>query len=313
MIPVGVEKRAHPLITMSTSRIFLNNKRISTGRTLSDNKFLQVYPLPLKTFDSEADWRTHWTSAINDSITFKKQDAPVPSKQTGTNWICGYCRLPPGNDHRMCIVRGFNSVEGWYEGRIWLSPTPAPAPSPASEPEPDATAAKVVPKYPASSKRPLKEKKNGRAIDWTFSPNVLDVTAPPGKYYIGDLCYSLFESTYDEVFGGTMYNSGLYECEDGFFLVDGTAYGDGAYKGSDRKEYLVDAGIIGIASWKVVDKNNASLDGGHIHEFKDPVRIRFGRGKFEFTSSRKHLTIDTAGDDDDSDDSDDSYNGKYYA
>lgn len=33
-----------------------------------------------------------------------------------STWICAYCHLGPGNDHRMCICRGFNySVTAWEE------------------------------------------------------------------------------------------------------------------------------------------------------------------------------------------------------
>lgn len=29
-------------------------------------------------------------------------------------WICGYCHLPIGDDHRMCICYGYNySVDAW--------------------------------------------------------------------------------------------------------------------------------------------------------------------------------------------------------
>lgn len=39
--------------------------------------------------------------------------APLPPLDK-KDWVCAYCDLPLGNDHRMCICRGFNySVEEW--------------------------------------------------------------------------------------------------------------------------------------------------------------------------------------------------------
>ena len=290
---------------MTTSRVYLNNKRISTGRWLKDNKFLQVYP-ELKHFSSEVEWRTEWTKKINDGISFRIElDTPPLQRREGTNWICSYCKRGPGNDHRMCICRGFHyDMQAWEAGRIWQDAASSEPTTPVQPTQPTPTSSspqepKVILGHPAKGKVALNANKNNKGIDWTFYPKMFEATAPPGKYYIGDLCYALHQSTYDQVFGGSGYESGLYECADGFFMVDGTAYGDGAYKGTDGKEYLVDAGIIGIASWKVVDKENPSLSGGHIHTFRDPVQIRFRAGVFEFTSPNDHLKINTQGNDDD--------------
>lgn len=299
--PRVANRNTHTRFIMTISRVYLNNKRISTGRWLKDNKFLQVYP-ELKYFSSEVEWRTEWTKKINDGISFRIElDTPPLQCREGTNWICSYCKKGPGNDHRMCICRAFNyNAQAWEAARMWQD-------TPSSQPtQPTSTAStpketKVILGQSVKGKVALKAKKNNKAIDWTFYPKMFEATASPGKYYIGDLCYALHESTYDEVFGGSGYESGLYECTDGFFMVDGTAYGDGAYKGTDRKEYLVDAGIIGIASWKVVDEENPSLSGGQIHTFKDPVKIRFRGGVFEFTSPNYHLKIDTQGEDDEDD------------
>lgn len=133
--------------------------------------------------------------------------------------------------------------------------------------------------------------------DWTVSSD-LSFTAPPGTYYIGDLCYALSDKIYDDIFGGLGgYDPGLYKKKDSsdFFLVDGTAYGDGCYQSSDGKEFGVDAGIIGIVPLSLVATKGA---GGHFYTFKEAVKCKFGGGYFRFISGYDEVIIDTTGNDD---------------
>lgn len=129
-------------------------------------------------------------------------------------------------------------------------------------------------------------------------------TLPAGRYYIGDLCYALKRSVYDNVFGGGRleYASGHYKMNDGEFLVDRTAWGDGSYTGSNNYAYNVDAGIIGIASMSVCNAEE-EVYGGTLHTFTQPVKCTFKHGQFLFSSGSWYLEIDTAyeGDDDRSD------------
>jgi hypothetical protein len=131
---------------------------------------------------------------------------------------------------------------------------------------------------------------------WTFKATKT-VTLPPGEYYIGDLCYALDDTIYENVFGSNDYESGLYTqtSTNRSFFVDNTAYGDGAYEGSDGKEYCVDAGIIGICNKSLMCQDGG---GGHIHKFSDPVKCDFYRGVFTFNSGKKFLRINTAGEED---------------
>jgi hypothetical protein len=134
---------------------------------------------------------------------------------------------------------------------------------------------------------------------WSYRKE-LTYTAPPGKYYIGDLCYALYDNVYDKVFGGRGYDSGFYSKGTSFFMVAGTAYGDGDYKGTDGYHYLVDAGIIGICSSDLIDPKNPSWkSGGKVHTFTEPVEVRFKNGIFHFSSGYKLLTINTQGEYDD--------------
>lgn len=130
---------------------------------------------------------------------------------------------------------------------------------------------------------------------WSYRRE-LTYTAPPGKYYIGDLCYALYDPIYERVFGGRAYENGFYSKDNSFFMVAGTAYGDGDYQGTDGYHYLVDAGIIGICSADLIDPKNPSWkSGGKIHTFKEPVEVRFKDGIFRFSSGYTLLTINTQG------------------
>lgn len=160
------------------------------------------------------------------------------------------------------------------------------------------TYVKITPS-PPPKERTVKEKKPKKvnSKDWVMRTTT-KFTAPAGRYYIGDLCYALSDDVYDKIFGLYDYESGLYSHNNGkhFFLVDGTAFGDGCYPGSDGKEFSVDAGIIGICSAALAEKDG---NGGHFYTFDSDVRCSFKNGRFTFNwDNYKSLVIDTTGDDD---------------
>ena len=138
---------------------------------------------------------------------------------------------------------------------------------------------------------------------YQYSKNTT-ATLPAGRYYIGDLCYALKRSVYMDVFGGNGngYLSGHYKMDDGEFLVDRTAWGDGSYFGSNNYAYGVDAAIIGIANISICCPEK-DVYGGTLHTFTEPVKCSFKNGRFEFSSGSWYLEIDTTyqGDDDRSD------------
>ncbi len=140
----------------STVRVFIEKKRIATGKPWK-NQFLQVYPTKA-VFPSEAEWRSAVYQSVLSSLRFEvkkiekkasqpkpqplpqpqpqassapaKQAAAIPPPSPKTNdveqmdWVCGWCNKPAGNDHRMCICRGYQySVEAWENGRIFPKKT----------------------------------------------------------------------------------------------------------------------------------------------------------------------------------------------
>lgn len=281
---------------MAALRFLINDKRVSTAVPLNDGTILQVYPIKKK-FLNENAWRVSWesSSAAKPSIRVEQEEDSV--RHVKKDWICPACGKGPGNDHRMCICFAFDySVERWEIAcgirKSSTSPEqpPAPAPSPTSLP-PSLCASSESVQLPMTASVNVK--------DWEYS-SVTKYTCPPGKYYIGDLCYVLGDDVYDKVFGGHGYGDGLYLNKkiNEFFFVGGTAYGDGCYYGSDRKEFGVDAGIIGICPVSYMRKDDG---GGQIYTFSEPVDCSFKGGVFKFISGSNYLIIDTCGNDDDAD------------
>jgi hypothetical protein len=73
---------------------------------------------------------------------------------------------------------------------------------------------------------------------------------PAGTYYIGDLCYVMTDSEWDEFCSLTINGN---ECVDGEFMFKdgrrfatyGTKWGDGEYRSNIGTKHSVDAGLIG--------------------------------------------------------------------
>lgn len=138
-----------------------------------------------------------------------------------------------------------------------------------------------------------------------------EVIVPAGTYYIGDPCYPIGDSPiYEKAWSDAGYSTpAVYRTEKGIVYIDGTAYGDGGYMGSDGHEYGVDAGVISIISAEIIqewlDSQNdktpleETIYGGKLHIFLHPVRCIFGDGEFEFQDMDGHdiLRINTCGDD----------------
>lgn len=116
---------------------------------------------------------------------------------------------------------------------------------------------------------------------------------PAGSYYIGDICYVLDDTIYDNIFGGTGYTSGLYTSDIGQFLVSGTYSGDGRYPGTDGFTYSVDAGIIGIVTKNLVS-NETTL--GNFYTFAKGVEVTMDDGIFTFDSEDITFEINTRDD-----------------
>jgi hypothetical protein len=118
---------------------------------------------------------------------------------------------------------------------------------------------------------------------------------PAGEYYVGDLCYVLGDSRWDEVCAeiivGSQCLDGVFELADGVrFAMFSTAWGDGEFQDQEGHSYCVDAGSIGcvLTTAAGVDLDRAETL-GRIVTFKKDFLVYEEDGKIHIGP----LTIDT--------------------
>lgn len=124
--------------------------------------------------------------------------------------------------------------------------------------------------------------------DWTHSPQLF-FTAPPGTYYVGDLCYVLSNEVYKDIFGKMGdYQPGLYQKKEStdFFLT--TQIWDHTYTDAKGKEFVSDSGTLGITPVSMVSKKTTA---GHFYTFSDPVQCIFKPGRLTLLSGYDEIEI----------------------
>jgi hypothetical protein len=119
---------------------------------------------------------------------------------------------------------------------------------------------------------------------------------PAGKYYIGDPCYAIKDENWIPLLDDTGYlglhkekenGEPLVNWDDGLFsyrfrtcFAHGTAYGDGCYMSNTGLEFGVDAGLLSIIPFDVVDGD--SIHGGNIVDFNNCFMVWEEDGTFHF-------------------------------
>jgi hypothetical protein len=86
--------------------------------------------------------------------------------------------------------------------------------------------------------------------DWECVGNVnKSFKLPPGRYYIGDLCYAMKDEVYQDIWCSKFgTDEGIYKNIHGaHFAMAATEFGDGMFVSDYGKDYPVDSGCIGIA------------------------------------------------------------------
>lgn len=122
------------------------------------------------------------------------------------------------------------------------------------------------------------------------------MTMPAGRYYIGDLCYVMEDSEWDEFCAITIDDQ---KCHDGEFVFTdgrrfasyGTAWGDGVYKSNIDTDHCVDAGLIGCI--RIQDIQASKYEDlerlGAIVDFDQEFKTSTADGCLQFG----HVIIDT--------------------
>ena len=125
---------------------------------------------------------------------------------------------------------------------------------------------------------------------------------PPGKYYVGDLCYVMTNEDWREfcdiTLDGQKVKDGEFEFKDGRrFATYSTAFGDGVYHDQYGHSYSVDAGLIGCILVEDIKSNKYDnlLDLGAILEFDTEFVTSGGRGEsgWEGTIQFGYVYIET--------------------
>lgn len=131
------------------------------------------------------------------------------------------------------------------------------------------------------------------------------MTMPAGRYYIGDLCYVMTDTEWEEFCSLTIKENmcldGEFTFKDGRrFATYGTAWGDGVYYDQYGREYSVDAGLIGCIKVDdiVAEKYDNIEELGNISDFGVEFSPTGGRGMHGWDGVIKFggLQIKTDGD-----------------
>jgi hypothetical protein len=107
------------------------------------------------------------------------------------------------------------------------------------------------------------------------------VILPKGKYFIGDPCYAVTDN-WDAFCDKSFEKETMTEYKDTPMFCHSTAYGDGLFRGSDKKSYGVDAGIIGVVPMSLVtetDKDELKRL-GTVKTFKEDFKCFYNNGMF---------------------------------
>ena len=72
-------------------------------------------------------------------------------------------------------------------------------------------------------------------------------------FYVGDCCYALDSETYD-IWRNLGFEKGTVAISGIEFFVDYTAWGDGEYKDDEGRTYPVDAGVLSVIPYELLEK-----------------------------------------------------------
>lgn len=121
-------------------------------------------------------------------------------------------------------------------------------------------------------------------------------------FYVGDVCYVLGDAVYDNMWGRLYnYEDGVHYIEgrDASFAVGPTRHGDGEYIDNEYRVYGVDAGVIGLVPFELIDKAEGK-EFGYIWEGSGAADFSAVNGVFDITmpdGKKIHIDTDLGGND----------------
>jgi hypothetical protein len=130
----------------------------------------------------------------------------------------------------------------------------------------------------------------------------VSVICPPGKYYIGDICYALPRAIYHNWWGKHhRFQVGTYVTEykkvRGNFSMNYTTWGDGQYIDEiNGHKFMVDSGTIGITSYELCSqkkiKNGVLVANGIVIDSITNVRFESHDGVFTIVYNENEEDVD---------------------
>jgi hypothetical protein len=118
--------------------------------------------------------------------------------------------------------------------------------------------------------------------------DMIKALLPPGKYFLGDICYVLSKEDYKQLIEKIAWTENKDKCLSHKLEIDGkriifspTAYGDGMYKDNKGNKYPVDSGIIAIVPYELckVEEFKKDIDSS-VYDFESEVLFMVKQGKF---------------------------------
>lgn len=141
-------------------------------------------------------------------------------------------------------------------------------------------------------------------VNWRAVPGT-EHTFPPGKYYMGDICYINNNHLYYNIWGDLFhFRQGYFTDDSSTFGVFNTYAGDGEYKDIGGNFYNVDAGVIGLIPLALTgfpeetihhSLGQRAVCGGVLIDSATPVVFRCNlKGGFVCFYGDKEIILDTA-------------------